>query len=158
MPCTHAIGCRVVRFEWSLLCRLGRGEGSTLSSWQTTHESGRMIISKSVIIVFCQRVHGQVKYERRPSASCFTPCPGQTRSPNQMLRTVSTQGERQDEREQNKITQADSHDTWASTCEGGRRREQGALLVARCASSTCLDQAQKIAVCFKHTRALESPV
>ena len=80
----------------------------------TTHESGRMIISKSVIIVFCQRVHGQVKYERRPSASCFTPCPGQTRSPNQMLRTASTQAERQDEREQNKITQVDSHDTWAS--------------------------------------------
>ena len=30
-----------------------------------------------------------------------------------MLRTASTQGERQDEREQNKITPADSHDTWA---------------------------------------------
>ena len=29
--------------------------------------------------------------------------------------------------------------------KGGRRREQGALLVARCASSTCLDEAQKIA-------------
>jgi hypothetical protein len=26
-------------------------------------------------------------------------------------------GEQPDEREQNKITQADSHDTWASTCE-----------------------------------------
>ena len=28
--------------------------------------------------------------------------------------------------------------------KGGRRREQGALLVARCASSTYLDEAQKI--------------
>ena len=29
--------------------------------------------------------------------------------------------------------------------KGGRRREQGALLVARCASSTYLDEDQKIA-------------
>ena len=35
---------------------------------------------------------GQVNCQRRPSASCFTPCPGQTRSPNQMLRTASTLG------------------------------------------------------------------
>ena len=28
--------------------------------------------------------------------------------------------------------------------KGGRRREQDALLVVRCASSTCLDEAQKI--------------
>ena len=31
-----------------------------------------------------------------------------------MLRTASTHAERQDEKEQNKITQVDSHDTWAS--------------------------------------------
>ena len=31
-----------------------------------------------------------------------------------MLRTASTLGSGQDEREQNKITQVDSHDTWAS--------------------------------------------
>ena len=38
--------------------------------------------------------------------------------------------------------------------KGGRRREQGALLVARCASSTCLDEAQKIAECGSSTREL----
>ena len=38
------------------------------------------------------RTPGQVNDQRRPSASCFTPCPGQTRSPNQMLRTASTLG------------------------------------------------------------------
>ena len=42
--------------------------------------------------------------------------------------------------------------------KGGRRREQGALLVARCASSTCLDEAQKIAWWIIRLRALESPV
>ena len=35
---------------------------------------------------------GQVNCQRRPLASCFTPSPGQTRSPNQMLRTASTLG------------------------------------------------------------------
>ena len=38
----------------------------------------------------------------------------------------------------------------------GRRREQGALLVARCASSTYLDEAQKIVVLLQtHESRLE---
>jgi hypothetical protein len=115
----------------------------------TTHESGRMIISKSVIIVFCQRVHGQVKYERRPSASCFTPCPGQTRSPNQMLRTASTLGSGQMKGSKLKL-----HERTART-PGQVDYQRRPSARTRCSAGRPL-RSSAVNWCFKHLNSFES--
>ena len=115
----------------------------------STHESGRMIISKSVIIVFCQRVHGQVKYERRLSASCFTPCPGQTRSPNQMLRTASTLGSGQMKGSKLKL-----HERTART-PGQVNYQRRPSARTRCSAGRPL-RSSAVKNCFKQTSSLIS--